>query len=154
VRLERHHHAPARPGPANRLERALELGRVVTVVVDQQRSALAGGHLAELLHAPVDAAEVRQRAQQRRVFDLELLRHGDRGERVLHVVRPARFSATSSGAPPPGRVTLKCDTRPCWRKSRRAGPRLRRSRRSATARGMRASSEAAPGSSLQTIARP
>ena len=45
-------------------------------------------HVADVLQAPVDALEGGQRALDGRILDPELRRHGDRGQRVAHVVQP------------------------------------------------------------------
>jgi hypothetical protein len=86
VRLEREHDAPPRPALADRLERRGDLGRVMTVVVDQRDAADRQHELGEHLQAAIDALEAGERLLDRRVRDLELGRHGDRRQRIEHVV--------------------------------------------------------------------
>ena len=90
VRLEHQHDAPIGPALARGLERRRDLGRVMAVVVDQRRCGRAPvSSSPSHLQPPVDALELRERALDRLVADLELGRDRDRGERVQHVV-PAR----------------------------------------------------------------
>ena len=66
VRLEGEHQAPAGKGAARRRERRRHLGRVVAVVVDQREGAAARERdVAVALEAPADAAELRQRLDDR-----------------------------------------------------------------------------------------
>ena len=60
---------------------------MMAVVVDERDAACSGRHRALHLEAPVDARELGQRFQERRIGDLELGGHGDSGERVQDVVR-------------------------------------------------------------------
>ena len=55
-----------------------------------------------MLHAPLDALEARERAADRGIGHSELARHGDRRQRIAHVVGAGRFSITGSGCARPG----------------------------------------------------
>jgi hypothetical protein len=67
---------------------------MVAVIVEHGHAGL----LALLLEAAVDALERREPLADRGARDLELESHGDRGQRVLHVVAARARSARSCRA--------------------------------------------------------
>ena len=80
--LEERDDATLRVAAARGVERGADLGGMMRVVVDDQRA----GIVAEDLETAVDAEELGQRGGGDVPVDAELARHGDRGERVAHVV--------------------------------------------------------------------
>ena len=140
---------------ARGLERRRDLGRVMRVVVDHDDATARGLELAERLQPPVDALELRERAGDRRVADLELRGHRDRGERVQHVVpaRQVERDRQRGGAAGPDHVEAATARRDA-RGSPRARRRRRRTRSRGTAAPIRGIRLAVTGSSLQITARP
>ena len=82
MRLERDDHAPV-VGALGRVERRLDLGRVMAVVVDQRDAA----RLADDREAARDAAEGGERLLGDVERHLELVGDGDGRQAVEHVVR-------------------------------------------------------------------
>ena len=79
---DRDHPARAAIGLARGAQHGGDLDRMVAVVVDHGDAV----RLAGLGEAPLHAGEGAQRAADRLVGQAHLLRHGDGGERVLHIV--------------------------------------------------------------------
>ena len=107
VRLEGEHQPPARPGLARGLDRRLDLGRMVAVVVDERDAPGLRRDFADDLEPAADALEAGERALDRGVLDLELGRDRDRGERVAHVVQCPAGSARRRAAGGPARIAWK-----------------------------------------------
>src|SRR3954452_6941765 len=82
MRLKERDDAPFRIAAARRVERRFDLGRMMRVVVDDERAVV----IAEDLKAAIDAEEFGNAGGGGVGADAELARDRDRGERVAHVV--------------------------------------------------------------------
>ena len=91
MRLERQQDAAIRPTLTDGFERGGQLGRVMTVVIDERDAPRRGLHIAILLQATIDAMERRQRRLNRRVADIQFFRDRNRGQRIEHVVRAGKI---------------------------------------------------------------
>ncbi len=88
MRLEREHHPAVWVTLSHGLQGCRDLGRMVTVVIDNRNTTRRCFDVGDMLQPSIDALESRQRALDRRVIDPELSRHGDCGKRIENVVRP------------------------------------------------------------------
>ena len=82
MRLKQRDDAALRIAAARGVERGPDLGRMMRVVVDDQRAVV----VAEDLEAAIDAEELGDAGGDRVGADAELARDRDRGQRVAHVV--------------------------------------------------------------------
>ena len=82
MRLKQRDDAAFGIAAARGVERRFDFGRMMRVVVDDQRAVV----VAENLEAPVDAKELGDAGGDGVGADTELARHGDRRQRVAHVV--------------------------------------------------------------------
>src|SRR6185503_9523975 len=87
MRLEGEHEPPPRITLPQCLESCADLGGVVTVVIDDREAPDGGLYIADVLHTTLDTLEAGECALNRRIVNPHLDGHGNRRQRVEHIVQ-------------------------------------------------------------------
>ncbi len=84
MRLEQGHDSPVRVTRPRCFDRRPDLGRVMRIIVDDQRASEFTSNLESTLHA----VELRERFRGNSKRHVELEPNGNRGQRISHVMKP------------------------------------------------------------------
>src|SRR5262249_61031422 len=95
--LEGEHDPPSRISLAQSLESRSDLGRVMSVVIDDRYAAGRGVDIGDVLQPAIDALEVGQRALDRRILDPDLTGYDNRRQRVQDIVRSGQVDGYRQG---------------------------------------------------------